>query len=536
MPPMSASQPKQGRQGSSSDSWTSEVIPCGGGLVQNVDALTLGTKMPGAAAILTNYEPALDGGYRRINGYTQYDTGAVPGATNAPILGVKVGLSGIFAVRIDSGGDNAVYFSQGTGWSGKLNGVARPGAVTKVRGLYYSITTPSVVLCDGFNPAWKYDGSTETLLNSTGAPANPKFVALFYQRLALSGYGAGNLITLAAPGSDTDFAAADGAAEFNVGETILGMKNFRDELIIFCDRGIKKLTNSQATGTNADLAVVDVVNSIACMSGDTVQEIAGDLVYLAVDALRSYAGTNRIDDVELGTVSAAIHPTVNDLINLDLNNDQFSSVCVRAKSQYRLHIYEPSTDKASTPGLLAKVTGVSSISKDKFEWATTLGIQPYSADSDFTDGIEYVVFGDPLNGLVYRMEQGFTFDGAPIFAVYQSPDLTFEDATLRKVFQKATLLVKAEGDVNFNFNLILERGDPNVIQPVTIPVSQIGSVSLFDEAIFDTSVFGAFTMPQFKPNLIGSGFLGAFSVASTTSDASHTISAYQIQLSLKGRR
>lgn len=535
--PLPAAPSKSGRQGSSSDSWTSEIVPCGGGLVLNEDALTLGTKMPGAATVLTNYEPALDGGYRRISGYAPYDSTAVPGTTNNPVLGVKVALGGVFAVR-KTGTDNRIYFSSGSGWGTKLNSTARTGSVTKVRGLYYSITAPSVVLCDGFNPAWKYDGTTETIINGTGAPTDPKFVALFFQRLVLAGYGVGNLITIAAPTSDTDFNAADGAVEINVGQVVLGIKNFRNELIIFCDRGIKKLVNSQATGTNADLSILDVVNSVACQSGDTIQEVSGDLLYLAIDAVRAYAGTNRIDDVELSSVSGNIHPLVEDIINQDLTYDAFSSCVVRSKNQYRLFTNRSDIGRADTTGILGKVSAVSSLSKNKYEWATTLGINPYCCDSDFTNHLEIVVFGDPTDGFVYAMENGYSFNGAPIYAEYRSPDLTFEDATLRKVFQKATILTKTEGTSSFDLNLILERGDPTVIQPATIPLGSIGATSnsLFGSAVFDTGIFGSFSMPVFKPNLVGSGFLGAFDFSSTSTDASHTISAYQIQLSIKGRR
>ena len=42
------------------------ATPCSGGLVVNQDPLTQGGQMAGSATRLINYEPALNGGYRRI--------------------------------------------------------------------------------------------------------------------------------------------------------------------------------------------------------------------------------------------------------------------------------------------------------------------------------------------------------------------------------------------------------------------------------------------------------------------------------------
>src|SRR6267154_5868029 len=195
---------------SSNDSWISDPIPCGGGLILNIDPLTLGTKAPGAALTLQNFECAIDGGYRKISGYTKFDSNVVPGTSNNPILGVIVGLGGVFAVRKTST-DNRIYFSTGSGWGSKLNSTARTGSVTKARGIISVITgTTAIVVCDGVNYAWKYD-TGETIINGTGAPTNPKYVASFFNRLVLAGYGTGNLVTFAAPNSDTDFNSADGA-------------------------------------------------------------------------------------------------------------------------------------------------------------------------------------------------------------------------------------------------------------------------------------------------------------------------------------
>ena len=70
-------------------------------------------------------------------------------------------------------------------------------------------------------------------------------------------------------------------------------------LFIFCENRIFKLTGSAL----ADFAVEPVTRNIGCVNGNTIQEFAGDLIFLGPDGLRTVAATARIGDVELGTIS-----------------------------------------------------------------------------------------------------------------------------------------------------------------------------------------------------------------------------------------
>ena len=48
---------------------------CGGGLILNKDVYNM---QPGEALQLTNFEPSVEGGYRRLNGTTKYNSTIVP--------------------------------------------------------------------------------------------------------------------------------------------------------------------------------------------------------------------------------------------------------------------------------------------------------------------------------------------------------------------------------------------------------------------------------------------------------------------------
>jgi hypothetical protein len=60
------------------DRWSTYPVEFKGGLITNLSPLQLGINAPGSARILKNYEPSVEGGYRRIEGYEKYDTAFVP--------------------------------------------------------------------------------------------------------------------------------------------------------------------------------------------------------------------------------------------------------------------------------------------------------------------------------------------------------------------------------------------------------------------------------------------------------------------------
>ena len=56
-----------------------------GGLVTNMSPLQQGINAPGSARTLRNFEPSIEGGYRRILGYTKYNSSIIP-PYGAPVV------------------------------------------------------------------------------------------------------------------------------------------------------------------------------------------------------------------------------------------------------------------------------------------------------------------------------------------------------------------------------------------------------------------------------------------------------------------
>ena len=67
------------------DAWKTYSLEFRGGLISNLSPLQQGINAPGSARILRNFEPSVEGGYRRIEGYDKYDSNIIP-PYGAPVV------------------------------------------------------------------------------------------------------------------------------------------------------------------------------------------------------------------------------------------------------------------------------------------------------------------------------------------------------------------------------------------------------------------------------------------------------------------
>jgi len=67
------------------DRWQTYAVEFNGGLITNLSPLQHGANAPGSARVLRNFEPSIEGGYRRIEGFDKYDDNLVP-PYGAPVV------------------------------------------------------------------------------------------------------------------------------------------------------------------------------------------------------------------------------------------------------------------------------------------------------------------------------------------------------------------------------------------------------------------------------------------------------------------
>jgi hypothetical protein len=491
------------------------VFACQGGLVLDQSTFAM---QPGMALELQNFEPDISGGYRRISGYAKWNSNIVPqtAASTEPVLMVAHFNSKVIAAR-----GTKIYEAGTTGsWSEIDTGRTSAGRYTFFR--YNLAGTDFIIWADGANHATKYDGTTLTDINASGAPANPKFVTGFKDHLFFAGMSSTpQQLTFTAPFTDNDFATSNGAGTIKVDSNITGLFPFRDALFIFCEERIFKLTGSAL----ADFAVQPVTREIGCLNGFTIQEFAGDIVFLGPDGLRTVAGTERIGDVELGTISRPVQKRFQELTDVD----EFTSLVIPDKTQYRIFFSNAATARASTEGIICVRRG------EGYEFGDTLGIRASATDSTVVAGTSFILHGD-FDGYVYRQEQGNDFDGNQIVGKYRSPDLTMGDAGIRKNFQRVIINYAPEAAVNADLFLRYDYEAPDVARPAAYPFDTSTVVAVYGSALYNTSTYGGQTNPLVRQPVEGSGFAVALRVNDRGTSAPYSLKGFQLEFDAGARR
>ena len=504
---------------------------CVGGLVNNLDYLNQGASLPGSALRMINYEPALEGGYRRISGFTN-TYGEVPGQTGTPVLGIAVYSQindGIFACRQPTTGNNYFHYWDNTAGSWQTpttSGSPTMSGVSKVRFAKLNWGTPKLVMTDGVNPPASWDGTTYTQITGGLVPSAPKYCEDFSNHLFLAGdSSAPTTITFSAPMDESDFTPASGAGEINVGFEVKAIKSFRDQLYIFGVNSIKRLTGNNIS----DFILTDVTKNLGCVSSDSVVEFNGDILFLGPDGIRPVSATDRIGDIELGTLSKPVQ-SIFETYTANENLDNITVLVLNKKSQFRL--FFANSESLGLIGSLRR-TGEQGLG---FEYSQLVGMEVACGDSGYIGYEEYVIHGDS-SGNVYRQEVGQNFNGTAIFSLYQTPYLYMDDPVIRKVFYDLTTYMKAEGEVKVNVAVEYDYGDSEVSRPHDYDFTTTGAAAYWGAATYDsTDIYDGNPSPVRRTNLQGSGDSISLSYVTVEDQPSHTIQAFVVTYTLADRR
>ena len=332
------------------------TVACEGGLVTASNQIDL-LRRPGVATELENFEVSIEGGYRRINGFKKFGEGSATQPTGGAttIQGVFPYADGVIACA----GTDIFFSNDGATWlqinklsagggdnystfTGK-SATARTGQGQCQFVLFEGATFDygEVIIADGANKPWSFRMEGTGALNTrtfftkeitVDGTNGVKYITIHDHHLIASGVE-NNLNTVYySVYNDPNNFTGSGAGSVTISDQVQGIKGFRTDLIVFAENSIHKLIN---INDSANIRIDPITESIGCLSGYSIQEIGGDLIFLAPDGLRTVAGTARIGDVELGTVSKAIQPIMREVAE-NINNFQITSIVLREKSQYRL--------------------------------------------------------------------------------------------------------------------------------------------------------------------------------------------------------
>ena len=492
-----------------------------GGLVLNRSTFMM---QPGEALELENFEPDIEGGYRRINGFSKYVSAVVPHTsdTSEKILMVATFGDLVVAAR----GEKIFTASPaGSSWTERDTGRTSAGKYNFER--YNFDGNNKLIVVDGTNAPTFFNTAMSATDVSNSDVAGSKFVTAFKSHMFYAGKSTTPQTLVFSQPFDED-AFGSGAGSIKVDDVITGLKVFRDNLFIFCENRIFKLSGS----SSSDFAISAVTRDIGCINGDTIQEFAGDLIFLGPDGLRTVAGTARIGDVELGTISANVQSLFDDNLS---EAGEFESLVIPDKTQYRIFFTKASQAKGSTQGVICVLKG------QAFEFSKTKGIKPSATDTFVSAGNVIVLHGDYANGFIYRQEQGNTFDGTQINGKYRSPDLTFGDVGLRKHMQRVIVNYEPESSIDADLFVRYDYEDKNAPRPAAYPLDSEDVAAIYGTTTYGsgstvTGTYGGASRPLFRQSVEGSGFAVALRVNDGGETAPYSLKGFQLEYQVGARR
>ena len=329
-------------------------------------------------------------------------------------------------------------------------------------------------------------------------------------------------LVFSVPFEEDNFSVAIGGGSIRVDDTIVGLKVFRSDLFIFCENRIFKLSGS----SQADFSMVAVTRNIGCVNGDTIQEFAGDLIFLGPDGLRTIAGTARIGDVELGTISANVQSIFDE--NL-INSALFESIVIPDKTQYRIFFAKDGVSEDNTRGIICVLKG------QNFEFSEVKGIKPSTTDT-FVEAGDVLALHGGFDGYIYRQEKGNDFDGTAISGRYRSPDLTFGDPGIRKHMQRVIVNYKPESAINADMFVRYDYEDRNSSRPAAYTLDSEDVVAIYGTSTYGTPTYGGASQPLLRQSVEGSGFAVALRVNDNAITAPYSLKGFQLEYQLGARR
>jgi hypothetical protein len=210
--------------------------------------------------------------------------------------------------------------------------------------------------------------------------------------------------------------------------------------------------------------------------------------------------------------------------------DEFDSLVIPNKTQYRIFFTKDTTASNATKGVMCVMKG------QAFEFSELRGIRPSATDTFVSSGNVIVLHGDFANGYIYRQEQGNDFDGTAILGKYRSPDMTFNDAGIRKHMERVIINYKPEAAIDADLFVRYDYEAADSARPDAYALDSGDVVALYGTSVYGVPTYGGASQPLVRQAVEGSGFAVALRVNDGGSTAPYSLKGFQLEYQIGARR
>ena len=570
---------------------------CEGGLVLNRSSFLM---QPGEALVLENFEPDVEGGYRRMNGYRRYVNHVVPhtSSINEKVIGVSKFGDKIVACRgekIFSAAStelafaitaNATMSGSGTIIVDSVAGFATSGTLQLDSEKFTYTGVDAASLPNEFTGVTRATESTTAAAHIARVTVSSPWTEIDTGRTNASKYrferfnfdGNPKLICVDSVNAPVVFNLALSATDVTA-TAIVGSKfvaSFKSHMFYAGKSTTPELLNFSVPSNEDDFTSGDGAGTIRVDDTITGLKVFRDSLFIFCENRIFKLTGNTSSDFSIIPVTRNIGCINGDTIQefggdlVFLGPDGLRTVAATAKigdtelgtiSKNVQSIFDKNIkdsllfesvvipDKTQYRIFFTKnnesdsiTRGVTCVAREQgFEFSEVRGIKPSCTDTFVAEGDVIVLHGD-FNGFVHRQDKGNTFDGTPVLGKYRSSDMAFGDTGIRKHMQRVIINYKPESALDAELVMRYDNEDANSARPAPYTLDSAEVAAQFGLATFSTIggsvrfVFGGPSQPLVRQSVEGSGFSVVLRINDGGESAPYSLKGFQLEYTLGARR
>ena len=552
------------------DAWQTYPFEFRGGLITNLAPSQQGVQAPGSARILRNFEPSIFGGYRRVEGFSKFDTALLP--NTGVIRGLIRYNSQVYAVR----GDDLFRSSGSNNLTAKVNGAVSSSATITVDAKTGVIATNMQVAGTGItgivtvNSISAQDNTAKTatvVLSTTVTLADDTdltFSAPWTQisdnstyssaGVTIGGSGKVRFLKYDFDGTEKLYLVDDTGKPFRFdGSTFAQLSslpsdtsgasfvvNFKNHIVL----GNGKKVVFSAPYEDDDFTVANgggIINvadeitgltvfreqliifcktSIFVLNGNsvadfTLQPVSRDLGCVAEDSIQEIGGDIIFlgpDGLRLFSATDRIGDFSLGAVSKTIQSEMLDLISSGSSGFCSTVIREKSQYRifaALASGSSESAKGIAATQlQEGVVFNDLRGINAHVAHSEYEGFSEQIYFANN-DGYVYQMESGNTFDGTNILASFATPFVPLNDPSIRKTIYKGTAYLKINGAFELRQTLQFDYAQSGSNQSTQQLDSSNAATVTYGTATYGaaTSVYGTAPDAIFNVQTQGSGFV-----------------------------
>jgi len=462
----------------------------------------------GRAIVAQNYEAAVSGGYRRMDGYTLYDGSTTPSTVSGSgdILGVWEYDGDVYAFRNSTDGLSCkMYKSTTSGWS-EITSAVLPVPSGKFEFVNHnflgSSSSEKMYGVDGKNKAFEWDGTTFTQITTGMTADTPTHVGVHKNHLFLSFEGGS--IQHSGVGDPTSWTLNTGAGELGIGTEITNIDSMRGNALVIS--GSDRISVLYGT-SSADWDLKSFSTELGVVAR-TTEVIDAGLVWFNGRNVTYMSTTQSFGDFNTASLSTLVTKLLSDritrVVGASINYE---------KNQYRLFFND-------------KTVAVATIVNNKLlGWTSWLIDHVPTAVSSKYMGCD--------DGSVMALDTGTSFNGGVIDSFLRLVFNSFKTPHRKKRFRK--LLLEMEVGSQATLKMVADYGYGTEASSISDDVTVAGSGGYWDTAEWEGFNWSATIVSQMEAILNGSGRnMSTLIYHSSSSDPSFTVQGVSVNYSIRG--